>query len=229
MERSQTPVPPRAEESDPALPLAGRTAALLFLGALLALGYLVLRDFIVPLVWAGILTYVSWPLYRWLHHPVGLRTNLSALLMTLLIAILIVLPLLFGGALLADEFADAYQNVREWLGSGSPQLPEALLHIPWLGERLQELLERVVAEPEVIRSWLAEDAGQWLQRVREILGAIGRNAFKLGIALLALFFFLRDGERLVAQMRSVLQRWLGRGAQEYWRSMADTTRGVVFG
>lgn len=230
MKKTHTPIPPGGEAPPhPAIPLTGRAATLLFVCALLAMGYLVLRDFIVPLVWAGILTYVSWPLNRWIHHRVGLGAGFSALLTTLLFAILIVVPLLFGGALLADEFADAYHAAREWLASGSPRLPEALARIPWLGERLQELLARVATDPEVIRSWLAEHAGQWLHQVRELLGAIGRNAFKLGIALLALFFFLRDGDRLAVQMRMVLRQWLGSGAREYWRSMVDTTRGVVFG
>lgn len=211
------------------IPVSGRLAAFLFLGFLMVLGFLVLRNFIVPLVWAGILTYVSWPLHRWIHARLGDRNNLSAFFTTLLLAFLIVLPLVFGGAMLADELTQAYQAIRQELASDSPQVPEALKRIPLIGERLQEMLSSAVSDPEVIRLWLSEYAAQWIKQTREILGAIGRNTFKLSIALLALFFFLRDGEHLAIQMRAVLQHWLGKGAQNYWLSMTDTTRSVVFG
>ena len=229
MEKPQNNSTPEDQTPDMAIPMSGRIAALLFLGFLLVLGFLVLRNFIVPMVWAGILTYVSWPLYKLINTRVGARANLSALITTLLLAFLIVLPLVFGGAMLADELADAYHSIRQQLASESPQLPEALKRIPLIGDRLQEMLTRVASDPELMRSWLTDYASQWIKQTREILGAIGRNAFKLGIALLALFFFLRDGEHLAAQMRTVLHRWLGKDSQNYWVSMVDTTRGVVFG
>ena len=220
-----------AEGQEPvlAIPISGRVAALLFLAFLLALGFLVLRNFIVPLVWAGILTYVSWPLFAWINAHIGSRVNLSALITTLLLTIVIVLPLVYGGTMLADELAAAYHSIRQQLASDTPQLPDAITRIPLIGNKLQEMLTSVAADPALMRSWLADYGSQWLNQTREILGAIGRNAFKLGIALLALFFFLRDGERLVEQMRTVLHRWLGKESHNYWVSMVNTTRGVVFG
>lgn len=223
------PPKPHSQEPPQSWAIPGRAIAALFFAALLALGYLVVQSFVVPLLWAGILTYVAWPLHRWMHYRIGLGANLSALLITLVLSVLIVVLMGFGGTQLADELAATYRDLREWLAASPPQIPEFLGGIPGLGERLQELLVRVVAEPEVIRSWLAENAGQWVQQTREVLGAIGRNAFKLSFALLALFFFLRDGEQLVAQIQTVLQRWLGDGARDYWSAMVATTRGVVYG
>ena len=229
MEKNKNTLLPEDETPNLLIPVSGRLAAFLFLGVLIGLTFLVLRNFIIPLVWAGILTYVSWPLHRWVHNRVGERNNLSAFLTTFLLTFLIVVPLVFGGAMLADELSQAYQAIRQELASDSPQVPEAIKRIPIVGERLQEVLSSAASDPEVIRLWLSEHAAQWIKQTREILGAIGRNTFKLSIALLALFFFLRDGERLVKQMLAILQHWLGKGAQNYWRSMTDTTRGVVFG
>lgn len=229
---TQTPQPaPPAEHTEhhTDLTLVRRVGFLLFFAVLGGLGYQVVSGFIAPLVWAAILAYIAWPLYLRLHNGLGLGAVLGALVTTILIGILIVAPLVFGGAVLADELAGAYQSLRDQLAAGPPRLPQNLAQIPWLGERLQELLTRYATDPQPIRDWLAEHGAQWLGQVRGVLGAIGRNALKLGIALTALFFFLRDGDLLAWQLHGVLERLLGGRAREYWRSVADTTRGVVYG
>jgi predicted PurR-regulated permease PerM len=80
-------------ERDP--PAAARTVLLwLLLGGLFVLAYLTLRWFIVPVVWALIFAYVSWPLYARLRFGLGGAATTSALLMTLLLTAAFVLPLL---------------------------------------------------------------------------------------------------------------------------------------
>ncbi|MBU0500960.1 MAG: AI-2E family transporter [Gammaproteobacteria bacterium] len=213
----------------PDLVLIRRIGLLVFFAGLGVLGFQVVQGFIAPLVWAAILAYIAWPLYQWLHGKLGLDAVVGALLTTLLIAVLIVAPLLFGGAMLAEELSIAYQALRDQLVAGPLKLPQALADIPWLGERLQEQLNRFAADPQPVRDWLAQHGAQWLGEVRGVLGAIGRNAIKLGIALTALFFFLRDGDRLAFQLHGVLEKLLGGRVREYWRSVAETTRGVVYG
>jgi len=219
-------LPPR---QTPSLPVGPLTVAL-FLTTLLVLSYMVLRDFLVPLVWAAILVYTSWPLHQWLSRRFGNRVNLCALLMTLLLATAIVIPLLGITAMLGDELATAYRAVLTQLTAGPPPLPASLADIPWLGERLQSLLDRLTGDdPAVIRAWLAERGPRWIDEARQILGAIGRNTFKLGITLLALFFLYRDGERIITETRLVLQLFLGTRVEGYWLAVTATTRGVVYG
>ena len=43
-----------------------RSLLVCLLGGLLALSFVIVRPFLVPLAWAGILTYVTWPLNAWL-------------------------------------------------------------------------------------------------------------------------------------------------------------------
>jgi predicted PurR-regulated permease PerM len=163
---------------------------------------------------------------------IGLVLGVSALvapLMTLLLATAIVIPLLGMTAMLGDELSTAYRAVLTQLAAGPPTLPASLADIPWLGERLQALLERLAGDPAVIRAWLAERGPQWVDEARQILGAIGRNAFKLGITLLALFFLYRDGDRIITETRLVLQRFLGTRVEGYWLAVTATTRGVVYG
>lgn len=208
---------------------AGWIAALLFLAGLAGLGYLVLRNFIVPLLWAGILAYVAWPVHRRFRSWIGKGRVLAATATTSLLAIAIVLPLTGLAVLLQDELLDAYRASRDYLAGDGPIVPDAIAQIPWIGPRLSAWLSDLTADPSAVGEWLSQGADQWIGVGRDVVGAIGRNIFKLAITLLALFFVLRDGEVIVAQSRRVLERFLGPVYAAYWDAVATTTRGVVYG
>ncbi len=221
---------PDTNTSTPAASFSvGPLAVALFLATLLILSYMVLRDFLVPLVWAAILVYVSWPLHQRLRRRLGERVNVTALLMTLLLGTAIVIPVLGIAAMLGDELANVYHAVQNRLAAGPLTIPQSLADIPWLGARLQALLERFTGDPAVVRGWLTEQGPQWLDEARQLLTTIGRNVFKLGISLLALFFLYRDGERLIAEARMVMQHFLGARVEAYWSAVTVTTQGVVYG
>lgn len=215
-------------------PSAGRITRRIILGLLLAgllfMSYVVMQHFLVPLAWAGVLAYVTWPLYMRLLRALGGRTTLASLLMTLLLATALILPLLWLIGTLRIEFAHAYAAVGNWLASeGAHRLPEGILAIPWLGERLQELLDRYVAEPLALRHQLEAWAQQGGGNVVDFAGGVGRNAAKFGFALLIAFFLYRDGHSVVAQLRLVLYRFLGERVNDYFRAVGATTRAVVYG
>jgi predicted PurR-regulated permease PerM len=104
-------------------PLTRRVILALLLGGLLVLGYAVLRLFIVPVAWAIILAYVTWPLYERLRTLLRGSAPGSALLMTLLLTAAFVLPLLWLIALLEGEIMLAYQAVAAYLAAGPHPLP----------------------------------------------------------------------------------------------------------
>lgn len=199
-----------------------------FIGGLLLLSYRVLQPFVVPVVWAGILAYVTWPLYLRLLALVRLP-SLSALLMTLLLTAAFVLPVIWLVALLRDEVAVAYALITEQLSHGPIRLPAFLANIPWLGEQLQAFLDRITAN----RAALQGELGQWLEHGREqvghLAGSITRNIAKFGFALLTVFFFFRDGRHLIGQLRMALEYFLGERAHGYLEAAGVTTKAVVYG
>lgn len=62
-----------------------RTIVGLLLAGLIALGYFVLQPFLIPVAWAMIIAYTSWPIYSFLYRSLKVNATLSALLMTMLI------------------------------------------------------------------------------------------------------------------------------------------------
>ncbi len=207
-----------------------RTALLwLSLGGLFLLAFLVLHWFIVPVVWALILAYVTWPLYARLRHGLHGNATGSALLMTLLLTTAFVLPLLWLIGLMQTEFTIAYQSVSGYLIDGPHRLPEAIRKIPWVGERLQQIVDRVAGDPSILRSEALSLAQRWFGELAELVGGVGRNAAKLGFALLTVVFVYRDGDSLLTQVRSVMRRFIGVRANAYLLAIGSTTKAVLYG
>ncbi|MBI4289979.1 MAG: AI-2E family transporter [Betaproteobacteria bacterium] len=209
--------------------LARRIILGLMLGGLVWLGYAVLQWFIVPVTWAIILAYVSWPLYRRVRSLFWNSANGSALLMTLILAAAVALPGLWLLVLLRDELAVAYRSVAAYLAQGPQPLPGFIAGLPWVGEWLQELLNRIAGNPESLRAQFTQWGEQWLSELGQVVGSVGRNAAKLGFAVLTVFFLYRDGESVLDQVRRVLRRFLGSRVDGYLVSVGRTTKAVLFG
>jgi predicted PurR-regulated permease PerM len=213
----------------PALILTRRIILTLLLGGLVLLSYMVLQIFLVPLAWAAILAFSTWPLYTGLQRVLRGGPTLRALIMTLLLTAAVVLPLLWLMVLLRGEVSGAYATVLDYLSQGSYALPERIARLPWLGDWLQQALDLWVSDPAVVRAQIA----QWLEartgEILNILGDVGRNAGKFAFALITLFFLYRDGESLLRQVRHVLRRFLGQRVEGYLAAVGGMTKAVVWG
>ena len=90
---------------------------------LLLLGYNILAVFIIPMAWAGILAYVTWPIYSRLLLRLKQRHNLAALMMTCSLILLLVVPLLFAVVMLQSEVVNVYHVVLDTLKQHKLVLP----------------------------------------------------------------------------------------------------------
>ena len=201
----------------------------LLLGGLLVLAYSVLQLFLVPVAWAAIMAYTTWPLHLRLRRALGGRATLSAVLMALLLTAIFVLPLLWLVAVLRTELVSAYAAVAAYLAQGPRPLPDLVAAIPWLGDWLQQLLDQLARNPEALRQQIGEWVEQRTGELLELLGGVGRNAAKLGLALVTVLFLYRDGETLLDQLRQVLHRFVGARIEGYLSAVGTTTKAVVYG
>ena len=209
--------------------LGGRLTLAAFLLGLLFLSYRVLHLFLVPLAWGLILAYVSWPLHRRLRALLVPYVGLSALLMTLALALLFVIPMLWVIAMLRAELPAVLENSAVLLSQGPEVLPTGLRRLPWLGPELEQIFAMAAEDPAALRAQTLEWLRPFLDDSLVLLGGIGATAFKFGFALLSAFFFYRDGDRLLAQTRTLLLGLLGSRAESYLAAIGDTTRGVLYG
>lgn len=209
-----------------------RTIVAALLGGLLIVGFVILQPFLTAVAWAAILVYVSWPLHLRLNARLGGRRVWSALVMTLLLALVLGATLLWLAVLLQREGLVALREIAALLRNGV-DLPEAMARIPWLGPWLQERLAELGGDRAAWGRQLAEWGEQWGERVGaqlvRLLGDLGLNALRFGVALLTAFFLYRDGDRLLADARRGLHGLLGARVDGYLEAVGGTTRAVVYG
>ena len=89
---------------------------ILLFGLLLILVYLgfdVLKYFIVPVLWACIIAYMTWPIYKRILSFCGeQRPTLSATLMSLLLILVLGIPFTFAVFLLQQEGRHLYIDLQ---------------------------------------------------------------------------------------------------------------------
>lgn len=195
---------------------------------LVLLAFQVLQPFLVPVIWAAILAYVTWPMHAALVRAFGGKRILAALLMTLLLSTAIVLPVFSLGVLIKTEALPFYRELGPALARA--HLPDWLLNLPFVGPKLQVWLAKVSADPSAIdvavRSFFEQSSGQ----LTAVIGGVGRNLTKLVIAMVSLFFMYRDGEVVSSQVQHALRRLFGvHRVQHYVDAVGGTVKAVVYG
>ncbi len=164
---------------------------LLCLGASFVLLYFVVRPFLAPLVLAAVFAFLFYPLYRKFLARSRHRTGLAAALTTLAALIVVLVPIALLSTLILREATDVYVMLTE----GGEHA--------WfmVGERALEQVRSFALFPADVEIDVARYTQQALGAVVENLGAIfssvARMLMNTFVFLMAFYFFLRDGRRLM--------------------------------
>jgi predicted PurR-regulated permease PerM len=199
------------------------------LAGLIILSFQVLQPFIVPLIWAGIIAYVTWPVYQRVLRLFRGRKTLAALVVTIALTAAVIVPTVMLIAMLRVELVKAYGQVVVLLSQGAPRLPESMLNLPWIGEWLRHVTERMATDPRALGEEMRQLFDRSFGEVATILGGVGRNIAKILIAVLSLFFMYRDGQMLATQVARGLELVLGQRIHHYLTAIGQTVKAVVYG
>lgn len=206
-----------------------RLLALTLLTILIILCFWVVQFFISPAIWGAILAYVTFPLYRFFHQKVQLSPTISALIMTAGITLLIGVPLVLGVFFLQQEVISFFNMALRRLQAGFIDLPDNIKNLPIIGQHIKNALWEINKNPEAtmtaIRTWVQGH----LYYGKMAFDAVLKGIAKLGMALMTLFFFYRDGISLVRQIRQALRNIIGDRIDGYIDSVGATTQAVIYG
>ena len=202
------------------------TAALL--AGLVLLGFRVMEHFIVPVVWAAILAFVTWPAYLRVLSACGGRSIIASLLMTVAVSLAVIAPIAWLAVVLRIEVAHLWHDTQALLAGGG-QLPAAVLKLPWLGDQLRDLTQRAAQDPHVLGLEVRRVADHSFEQIARFVGGIGREVVKMALTAVSLFFVYRDGQRLAGQLAQALEQVLGPRIHGYLRAIEQTVKAVVYG
>ena len=208
-------------------PRIQRLLPVVLIAGLIALAYTVLSPFLVSITWAGILAYITWPVFIRMRGWCGQRPNLTAFIAVLLMGATIVFPMLWLVYLIEEELVAGYGLASAYLAKGDPTLPVAIQNIPWIGGFFQNWLAAHFEDTAGLKLHIAQWIAQESSQIVLLFGGVGRTAAKLAFALITLFFFYRDGEYVFSQMRTALQAALGQRVDIYLTAAGNMSRAIV--
>ncbi len=198
---------------------------------LFALGLWIVRGFLPALAWAGVIAIAVEPLRlrivaRW---PSLGRGGLLPALMTLAIGLLVLVPVGFG---IAQAAAEA-QDVSGWLVAarqGGVPVPEWVTALPFGGPQVTRWWQEHLATAQAAELQLRMmNARTILYHSRLVGSGLIRRVVTFAFTLFALFFLLRDGSLIAAQLRVAGARLLGPSGERIGHQVIQSVRGTIDG
>ena len=200
------------------------------LSILLFLGFDILKYFIVPVLWACIIAYMTWPIYRYILKMCGENRNmLSASIMITLVVLVIGIPLTFAIFILQHEGRNLFFDLQRQLSSGQLSIPHFIRELPIIGKEASRIIDEINTNPTALSSNISVWIQGHMNYGKFVLNEITKNLVKLCFAIISLFFFYKDGRMIVHQVSSALQKVIGPRIHHYTETISETTRAVVYG
>jgi predicted PurR-regulated permease PerM len=178
-----------------------RVATVFFYGVVLLLGYVFLRmliPFLAPLGWAAVLAIFVYPWHERLVPQHG--NTRAAAVSTIVVTLLIVGP----GLVILTAFAQESGAALSALDREAFAGPLAWLEQVWNRIRVVIPGTQSVDLRSLIEDVISRTGGFVAARVGGLLADIAVLLFQLLVTLIALFFFLRDADAIMRDVRSVL-------------------------
>jgi predicted PurR-regulated permease PerM len=209
-----------------------RVFALVTAALLASALFLILRPFLVPILWSMLLALLLFPAQQALGRRLGGRYALTALGLTLLSAVVLIAPLPLLALAFASQAKDLFGRVQRLVADSGISGAGDLLEIPIVSRAIRWASSVAPVDAEQLHGWLLSGLQTLLQGLVAVSGSFVVGALNalvgLAIMLFLLFFFLRDGDRMLATAVGLIpMRPARRG--ELVDHVAAVTRAVVFG
>jgi predicted PurR-regulated permease PerM len=168
--------------------------------------YRIVSPFIVPLTWAALLALMFYPLQTGLTSLLRGRQAAAAFILTTAVIAVVMVPMVLIVTLLTNESVALFEQATEMLRDGElPALIERLR--TWVPDSIRSFVEPYLADLDlkslsmtagnVVSTFIA---GQLASTAINVASFVG-NFF---LTTFALFFFFRDGPRMVVAFRDFL-------------------------
>jgi predicted PurR-regulated permease PerM len=183
-----------------------RIIALAILALLIGFCFLVVKPFIVPTLWAIMLSVATWPAYVRLRDVLGGRAGLAATIMACAMLIVLVAPIALVAASLAEQVRGATRLIYDLTSYGLPPPPSWVAQIPLVGEFLDSQWRWAIANTSALlgqlRPFITSSASWLLARGADV----GFAVIEFLVATVTAGILLAHGETTVGYLRRFVAR-----------------------
>src|SRR5262249_20507670 len=168
--------------------------------------YLIVRPFLIAFLWGWIIAISTRGLYG---KCVGLlrgRRKLAAALTTILLVAILLVPVAFLGASVADSVPKLIDWVSGIVAGGMKEPPSWVAGIPLVGKRASEWWAAMAADPEKLRVQLRPYFGPIKDFLLAAAASIGIGVLQFALSLFLAAMLYVQGDSFAAVMGNVASR-----------------------
>lgn len=198
------------------------------------LGYallLIFTPFALPMTWAAFLAFLLFPLNLRLRRRLKGKT-IGASVLTVLAPIVILLPLSALSVKFVSQISALLKGLQKSASGLDIKSFSDLQQFPFMARINTWLQDHADISAEQVQDWLLSGTREVAQRAASwggslFLGALG-SLLAFAIMLFLLFFFLRDGDEMIARGRRLIPMPEDR-KERLFSQLGAVTRAIVFG
>lgn len=169
--------------------------------------FLMLRPYLSYIIWGALLAMIASPLNRRLRGKVP-NNNLRAVIMSVIVVALIIVPAVLLTLGLVSEATDMYTSFREASAGGKYDFALRPDAYHW-NEKVTEYLSPYVDISKIdVEGWISDNLQQLTSylagKVSSVVGNISMAIVSFIFIIFCMFFFIRDGGRIADYIWNLL-------------------------
>lgn len=172
----------------------------LIVGIFFYLFYKMMVPFVAPVAWGGILALMFHPLYARLTRRIK-SSNLAASIACVVVFFVIIGPALYLLTALVGEASDAYTRINDAYQSG--ELKNYIMRVAPFFESIKSRIFSAYPDlanidfDSVIKDIIGTVTKAIGAKATTVVANITKTVFQFFLALFSMFFFFRDGEKII--------------------------------
>jgi len=170
--------------------------------------YLILSDFFGPLSYAALLAFIFHPVYVWLRRVLNGRDGLAAGVVTLAVILLVIAPAFYLLTLITTQSVLLYEEISGYVESGRIHEVMEEMRVSRLGTFWHQIgpgLDALKIDVPDFALRLSQTVSGFLVSQAPAAAAnVFRFVLSFFFTVFALFFFFRDGDRMVQAVRDLI-------------------------
>ena len=202
---------------------------------LIALMITFISPFGVDLLIAGIIVTAVYPVHKWFYKKIPSR-SIAALISMILTIVIILVPFTLFGFFVAQQATDAYvvvsQRVNEIVAATDGGTGSKILEMIPFSDKIHSTFKYLPITTDDILQTAKDAVGVTssflLSKTTNILKNLSFFLIHLLIFLISLYYFLREGDKLVHYIRSLLPL-SKQYRQELFTKLSKLSYGIIYG
>jgi predicted PurR-regulated permease PerM len=198
--------------------------------ALLIIGSIVLvLPFLSAILWAVVFAVTLWPFFAKVEKALGGRTSLAAVALTLLLALIFFVPMVYVGSKLVSQASIAFDYAQGLMEKGLGPPPLWLKGLPLIGERLEGFWQNIGQDTPKLIEMVKPHIKNILSSIVSAGAGMARIVLLTILSLIFFFFLLKEGRRVRIGLEAMAVRLGGEKGRQLLFVAGATMRSVVYG